>query len=86
MELERASPEHTTSSITAITIPTPAPCTAKRNIETGSSTLLDVRTDVEFAEQNVPDSKYIALDRLAGDAKAAAGVLWSLRDLRVGIG
>ena len=45
------------------------PTTAKRNIETGSSTLLDVRTDVEFAEQNVPDSKHIALDRLAGECE-----------------
>lgn len=41
------------------------PGAAKDIISKGESELLDVRTDVEFAEQRVPGSRHIQLDRLA---------------------
>ena len=42
-----------------------SPATAEQKHSAGNSTILDVRTDVEFAEQQIPGSLHIPLDRLA---------------------
>ncbi len=44
-----------------------APVAINPQITAGTHKLLDVRTNVEFAEQHVPGSQHIALDKLAAD-------------------
>lgn len=55
------------SFMSSRTIKFVSPAEAKENIANGSNTLLDVRTDVEFAERRVPNSHHIPLDRLPED-------------------
>ena len=41
-----------------------SPASAHELLQNGGTTLIDVRTDVEFAEQHAPGSRHIPLDRL----------------------
>ncbi len=41
------------------------PTLAKQKLSAGGSTILDVRTDIEFSEQQIPGSLHIPLDLLA---------------------